>query len=169
MSDNLCIRCAMCCNGTLFSRVRLPPADQERLGDGAPILVRKGQTYLPQPCRFLGADGACGRYEVRPDTCRTYRCKLLKKVVAGQIPPEDAMHYVDEAKRLRADAQRAMMRALKPPVLDPEARADLATLKRQLQQAEAGGLVGKSAVRNALFFFENWRRYLRLHFQDRSH
>ncbi len=97
-SESLCVSCGLCCDGTLFSFVpittsELPWAERLRL----PMMPRHQAFLLRCPC----LDGTrCGEYLERPGSCRTYRCKLLKRLDAGETTLEDALAKVATTKAL---------------------------------------------------------------------
>lgn len=76
-----CMQCANCCK-TISPRFKTPDIVRiaRHLGLKESVFI---ETYLrldedgdyvvrSQPCPFLGADHACGIYEVRPGDCRNY-------------------------------------------------------------------------------------------------
>jgi Fe-S-cluster containining protein len=96
--ESLCLRCALCCDGTLFSRVPLQASDTV-----PPALVvstsRGGGRYLPQPCS--GLDGRrCSVYLERPFVCRAYRCLLVTAISAGESTLAEALEVVERAHEL---------------------------------------------------------------------
>ncbi len=111
-TENLCISCGMCCNGTLFERVQLFDHD-----DTAPLLAHdanlfrksgdeSGKLYMQLPCP-AHCDGACKIYEFRPSTCRGYKCELLGQVEKGGVSFEKARAIVLEALAARTATLKA--------------------------------------------------------------
>lgn len=101
----LCQRCGICCDGTLFSRVPLTPTEAKVLeGRGLELARRRnGERSLPLACQAL--DGCrCTIYEDRPGSCRAFVCALYKAVEAGTVGFDDAMARVEETKAMRLDA-----------------------------------------------------------------
>jgi uncharacterized protein len=98
LTDRLCTRCALCCDGSLFADVELRgPQEAARLevmgleideDDDAPLLI--------QPCRALHGK-RCGIYAHRPKCCRTFECQLLHDVRDGTVAVEDAEAHIAEA------------------------------------------------------------------------
>jgi uncharacterized protein len=86
LTDTLCTRCGLCCDGTLFAEVELAHRAEatrlEALGleiesdDEAPLQV--------QPCTALKGR-RCGIYPHRPGCCRTFECRLLQDVRCGAV------------------------------------------------------------------------------------
>jgi len=99
LTDILCTRCGLCCDGSLFADVELANTDEAAAlevmgleiedadaGDGALLL---------QPCRALKGR-RCGIYPHRPDCCRTFECRLLQEVKLGTVGVEQARARIAE-------------------------------------------------------------------------
>jgi uncharacterized protein len=97
--ERLCTQCGLCCDGSLFADVELAN-DREALkleilgleidDTDRPVLV--------QPCAAL-KNKRCSLYQFRPKCCRTFECRLLKKVKAGELSIETALHQIKTLKR----------------------------------------------------------------------
>jgi len=98
--QHLCTRCGMCCDGTLFEYVEVNESERQQL---APLFAlhpgAKGPVFH-QPCPHA-LHQRCTVYEVRPETCRKYRCKTLIALDSGEISPQEATRRVDEALHTR--------------------------------------------------------------------
>ena len=104
LTDTLCTRCGLCCDGSLFADVELASRKEasalEVMGleiddadedEGGPLL---------QPCAALKGK-RCSIYPYRPDCCRTFECRLLQRVKRGKVGVERAKETIAEAlKRL---------------------------------------------------------------------
>lgn len=127
----LCLTCGLCCDGSLFSDVRLTREDVVRLGvEGARAThTRKtiSRSAFRQPCAALH-EGLCAVYQLRPGHCRNFDCALLQRNVAGEISREDALRIIT---RCRAHAARAR----KLLTLLGESREDL-SLQKRFRRAE---------------------------------
>lgn len=112
MADHLCVTCAMCCDGTLYSRVPVTEAEKKRLGGGDNFYTKSdGTLRMRQGCRYLGRNGACHVYQERPKTCRTYKCRLLKRVEAGDLSEGEAVEIVTEIRTAETHTRKAVARA----------------------------------------------------------
>lgn len=104
LTDTLCTRCGLCCDGTLLGDVELTgPAEAARLELlGLDVDTDDGDAdVLPLPCAALR--GTCCRiYPQRPRTCRAFECRLLQNAQRGAISVPDALAHVAAA---RAQAQ----------------------------------------------------------------
>ena len=99
--EQLCPNCGLCCNGALFADVELRAGDDpKRLAKlGLPV-AKKGPRKLafPQACACF--DGKlCRIYPDRPKRCRLFECGLLKRVKAGDMEPDAALHEIGAARR----------------------------------------------------------------------
>ena len=107
----LCTACAMCCNGVLFSDVRLQEGDdRRRLAElGVPLSAPSNPRFR-QPCSCL-REGVCQIYLDRPNRCRTFECRLLQKTLAGEITKVTALRTIGAAKK-RVEGVRRILREL---------------------------------------------------------
>ncbi len=100
-STSLCIRCGLCCDGTLFSRVPVELGDEAAAEAAGLVIDRERDThFFRQPCAGF-AGGRCAVYANRPTPCRNFRCKLLKSFQAGEIDLDTALEKVELAMQLR--------------------------------------------------------------------
>ena len=115
--EQLCPRCGLCCDSTLFADVELRAGDDAaRLRElGLPLELkseakRRGCLAFLQPC--AGFDGRlCRFYADRPKRCRWFECGLFKRVESGTMTPSAAGKKIAEAKR-RAEQVRALLRLM---------------------------------------------------------
>jgi hypothetical protein len=107
LTDTLCTRCGLCCDGSLFADVelagRIETTGLEVLGleidddaDGALLL---------QPCLALRGT-RCGIYALRPECCRTFECRLLQEVRRGTVGVERARARIASARKRIRRARR---------------------------------------------------------------
>lgn len=97
LASDLCTACGLCCAGPLFIEILLDPAERdlaERLG--LPVMDDEDGPVLAFPCTRL--DGACCTvYADRPTGCRTFRCTLLRRLDANEVPLFHALELVESA------------------------------------------------------------------------
>jgi len=100
LTDTLCTRCGLCCDGTLFGDVELTgraeTASLEVLGlevddDDADTEL------LALPCAALRAT-RCRIYAHRPQCCRTFECRLLQNAQRGTVTEVQALTRIGEAR-----------------------------------------------------------------------
>lgn len=112
-SEQLCLACGLCCDGTLFDGVQLEPGDDPKhlKALGLPVTIsraRKPIARFPQPCNALCADRTCRLYADRPRQCRVFECGVFKEMQAGRIEFAAALRQVKKARRL-ADKVRKLL------------------------------------------------------------
>jgi len=110
LTDALCTRCGLCCDGSLFADVELAGrAEATRLEVmGLEIEDEGGRSaLLIQPCRAL--DGTrCSVYAHRPKCCRSFECRLLQDARRGAVRPERAVEQIAEARQQIARVKQLM-------------------------------------------------------------
>src|SRR5512144_1816695 len=91
LTDTLCTRCGLCCDGTLLTDVELAGRREisrlEALGHESDGDDGAGRGVLPLPCQALEGR-RCGIYPHRPECCRSFECRLLQEVRRGIVPVE---------------------------------------------------------------------------------
>ncbi len=104
LSDILCTRCALCCDGTLFADVELTGRAEAALLEVMGLEVEDESSdagLLSQPCAALQGR-RCGIYAQRPKCCRVFRCQLLQDAEQGALTVAEALaHIADAQRRLR--------------------------------------------------------------------
>src|ERR1039458_5133959 len=99
-TDMLCIRCGLCCDGSLFADVELANGDEasalEVMGLEIEDADEDGSGLLVQPCGALQGK-RCRIYPHRPDCCRTFGCRLLQGVERGMVGVKRASEKIAEA------------------------------------------------------------------------
>lgn len=96
--QNLCTECGLCCNGALFdfgplARDEVP----EKRRAGLRVLEADQKFGFGLPCPQL--EGAvCQVYAQRPNTCRAFRCEVLKSVESGDLPYELGLERVEKGR-----------------------------------------------------------------------
>src|SRR5437899_7968072 len=93
--ESLCLECGLCCNGVIFSDVKLQAEDDafrlRRLG----LSVASPSSGVEvgrfrQPCSAL--DGCrCTIYADRPKYCREFECLVLKGFRRGRLQAAGAL------------------------------------------------------------------------------
>jgi Fe-S-cluster containining protein len=101
LTDTLCTRCGLCCDGSLFADVELAGRDEASALEVMGLEVEDddeegGGGLLVQPCRALKRK-RCSIYAHRPDCCRTFECRLLQEVKRGVVGVDKAQAKIAEA------------------------------------------------------------------------
>jgi hypothetical protein len=67
-----------------------------------PSRRQEDKDVWPQPCPWLRPQNVCAIYGRRPQTCRSYRCRLLRAHLAGELTADAARATAAEAQELLA-------------------------------------------------------------------
>lgn len=142
----LCLSCGLCCDGGLYENVKLEEEDRARLlenGFDAP-------DRFDHPCRHF-IHQSCAIYSIRPWRCGDYQCRVLKRMLDGELDSDSAHALVDQAKGLRESVKSVL----------PEGLA----INRLAQEVKAGKDADRSPSRLlALARFVAYRLFVERHF-----
>lgn len=104
----LCPACGLCCNGVLFSSVRLHDDNELRIcQDAGFACTAVDETHgwqFPQPCSAFDGE-FCRIYDARPGRCRDFHCDLLQRVAAGECEMDTALSRIEKTKELARNVQ----------------------------------------------------------------
>jgi len=138
LTDLLCTRCGLCCDGSLFGDVELRG---EREAVGLEILgldvADDGDDFaLLQPC--AGLDGRrCRVYAHRPRCCRTFECRLLMEARAGCVSVARARARIRETRARIRRLERLLGRPRGPERLALKERCEEALTRERGEGARA--------------------------------
>jgi Fe-S-cluster containining protein len=100
LTDTLCTRCGLYCDGSLFADVELASGDEASALEVMGLEIEDDDEddggLLLQPCGALKGR-RCSIYPHRPDCCRTFECRLLQEVKRGMAGVERAKEKIAEA------------------------------------------------------------------------
>ena len=110
LTDALCTRCGLCCDGSLFADVELASGEEasalEVMGMEIEDHDEDGDGLLLQPCGALSGR-RCSIYRHRPDCCRTFKCRLLQQaersivgVAQASLKIAEALSRIERVKEL---------------------------------------------------------------------
>jgi hypothetical protein len=103
--EALCLKCGLCCDGTLFTHVALTVAEGKRLQGRVELQVNETAGVLRQPCSALERC-KCTVYADRPAGCARFVCLLGQAMSAGECSFDEASAIVAEAQRLRDEINK---------------------------------------------------------------
>lgn len=111
-ASRLCAACGMCCDGVMFHTVHLKPRDsaKELAALGLKLKRKRGQNYILQPCPAY-REAHCSIYAARPERCRLFECRQLRRVASGEITELMAREKIDVARRLVAEITALLQRS----------------------------------------------------------
>jgi hypothetical protein len=102
LTDTLCTRCGLCCDGSLFADVELASGGEASALEVMGLEIEDddddGGGLLVQPCGALKGT-RCSIYPHRPDCCRTFKCRLLQEAERGMVEVERAKEKIAQALR----------------------------------------------------------------------
>ncbi|MEO8428880.1 MAG: YkgJ family cysteine cluster protein [Verrucomicrobiota bacterium] len=100
LTNILCTRCGLCCDGSLFADVEMASRDEASALEVMGLEVEDDDEdnggLLLQPCGALKGK-KCSIYPYRPDCCRTFECRLLQEVKRGAVSIDWAKEKIAEA------------------------------------------------------------------------
>ena len=98
----LCKSCGLCCTGHLFNRTKLRSAELDSAQELGLNVFRShpNERGFSQPCPLWR--GQCTIYDSPqyPRFCRTYKCKLLKQVLAETTSLPEALTAIEDTKQM---------------------------------------------------------------------
>ncbi|NJD90892.1 MAG: hypothetical protein FIA91_05155 [Geobacter sp.] len=108
-TDNICIKCALCCDGSLFPKAALHPSDDVSFLNqmGVESFIEGDRHFFQLPCSAL-ADKVCTLYHNRHRfrVCRRFKCKLLKQFLSAEISFDAALKVICEVFKRRQSIQK---------------------------------------------------------------
>jgi hypothetical protein len=132
LTDTLCTRCGLCCDGSLFADVELAGRAEATRLEILGLEIEDGDSggaLLMQPCAALKGR-RCEIYEHRPRCCRTFECRLLQEARRGTLGVDQALDEIVGALEQIARAEALLVELGRPeehlPLLErcDEALAD---------------------------------------------
>ena len=169
--ENICLGCALCCDGTIFTDVTMHEGDsaEHLAASGVDLLNLAGRTTFRLPCAAMG-DGCCSIHADRPLVCREYDCHLRRRHDAGEVSFDHARFLIASVMELRDRIRPELARFFDVP--GPHVIADLypmlksgvvgteSSLRARDQHADV--LVDVAALRFLLlrhFEISRWNRH----------
>lgn len=102
LTDTLCTRCGLCCDGTLFADVELTGRAETTRLVALGLEVDESDAegdVLVQPCAALRGT-RCGVYPHRPACCRAFECRLLGESQRGAVTVDAALATIAATRSL---------------------------------------------------------------------
>jgi len=101
--SSICMNCGLCCDGSLFNRVRIRNEEDRKLAEKLHLTtfsLPDGKMYFSLPCPFF--KGCCSIYDrPRPNTCGKFFCEPLKKLMDGELTELKTRSMVETAVKAR--------------------------------------------------------------------
>jgi uncharacterized protein len=112
--ETLCLKCGLCCDGTLFTHVALTVEEATRLKGRVELQSNEQAGVLRQPCSALERC-KCTVYADRPQGCARFVCMLGAALTSGEVSLEEAEQTVAKAQALR-DAINKLVPGIGTPI-----------------------------------------------------
>jgi hypothetical protein len=123
----LCLRCGLCCDGSLFEQVPLEAGEAVRLtAPGAKTRAVGTRAVLPQPCACL-VGRRCTIYPDRPQACARFVCDMHRAYEAGELTLDACLERIEKVERFLAGARTSQ-------VASPGHLLELAGLRRLIHE-----------------------------------
>lgn len=163
--QSLCVRCGLCCDGTIFEWARVSPTDDlvQLEADGFILLTPAASNGFAQPCHHQQGR-ICGVYQRwRPQVCHTFRCTLLRRVETGELAYGEALDRIERTVALVERIQAQL------PVQSKHERRSLKRRMAAWQAAQtAAGVDVRRTFAPLLLDFVSLQRILEQHFRVKS-
>ena len=114
-ANTLCKACGLCCTGHIFAWTKLRSPELDSIQAlGVPVFREPERRGFNQPCPLW--QGVCTVYDTPnyPRFCHTYKCKLLKELLAETISLDNALPVIEQTHNLIQEVT-----ALLPPSANP--------------------------------------------------
>jgi hypothetical protein len=106
-SENICLSCGLCCDGTLIGFVQLEKEELPRLRKVMEIEGTENNAFLLHPCKKYC--NGCTVYADRPTQCSKFNCGLLTAVEKHSIPFEKALTCIEEVNSLKIRIEEKLL------------------------------------------------------------
>ena len=97
-SENICVSCGLCCDGTLIGFVQLDRDELPVLRELKEIEEVDGNGFFLQPCSNLGSEG-CTIYAQRPTNCDKFNCHLITRVAKKELAFDAAIERLNVVRQ----------------------------------------------------------------------
>ena len=169
--QSLCQACGLCCDGSLFNQVSLKASDavEPLAAAGIRVGLPPEAQRFAQPCA-AHRGGLCRVYENRPQSCRSYQCKLLKRLLRAEVGEAEAREIVRHTVQQRDELRRQLQAALfeLAPTIPPPAGVR-ALFRRFREAAHATDAAAFRQQHQRLFLaYAILQTQLRRYFQEKK-
>ena len=106
-SENICLACGLCCDGTLIGFVQLEREELSAVRKIMDVEEVKGNAIFLHPCPKL-CDG-CTVYSQRPKQCGIFKCGLLNSVEQNEMDFNSAVKMVDSVKQKKSAIEQLIL------------------------------------------------------------
>ncbi len=107
-SENICLSCGLCCDGTLIGFVQLDREELPELRKLMDIEEVNDKGFFLHPCSSY-CDG-CTIYSKRPKQCASFECGLLKSLEKKELAFDTAIEVINVVKQKKIVIEKKVAR-----------------------------------------------------------
>ena len=141
-SENICLACGCCCDGTIIGFVQLERKEMIALKDVMEVEEGNGEGFFLLPCENLGECG-CKIYSQRPKPCIKFECGLLNAIERKEISFKSAVEVVEIVKQKKATIQN-QLKTLKIDLKSKSFYFQMLELRKLIQKKETDATITES-------------------------
>ncbi|MBI1298543.1 hypothetical protein GC175_26720 [bacterium] len=95
-AQSLCMRCGLCCDGTLFEWARVVPDDDPAQLDagGFVLQTHRDRQRFELPCHHQQSRICTIYQQWRPSVCHHFKCGVLRRMEAGELSVDEAQALI---------------------------------------------------------------------------
>ena len=105
-TENICLACGLCCDGTLIGHVQLKKQETPVLNQLMDLEGDPDNGFFLHPCQKYC--NGCTIYQNRPFQCKSFECGLLKSVEQGKTDFSSALRSISKLKQKRKDVEESI-------------------------------------------------------------
>jgi uncharacterized protein len=156
-AQSLCVRCGLCCDGTIFEWGRVVPEDEPaQLDAGGFVLQTVGDRQrFRQPCHHHQSRICTIYQQWRPSICHRFKCGVLRRMEAGELSVDEAHALIQRTVKL-ADQVWAQLR----PHLDDQTIPLKASMQALQQTLTERGVNIHATFASLMLDYAALQRYL---------
>lgn len=139
-SDNICLACGLCCDGTLIGHVQLDREELPTLKKLMEIEDENSNGFFLQPCDKY-CDG-CTIYSQRPKQCDNFKCDLLNSVESKKTEFSTALDAINSVKQQKTLIEKKLAK-LTIKLHSKSFHFKMVELKKLLKQQESESLLSQ--------------------------
>lgn len=105
-SENICLSCGFCCDGTVIGFVKIGREELPVLRELIDLKDANYNGFFLQPCDNYG-DG-CNIYSKRPKQCANFKCELLKSLEQKELDFDSAIELINVVKQKKIAIEKKL-------------------------------------------------------------
>ena len=154
---NICLKCGLCCDGSLIGFVEIEPEEVNQLKEILDIEKSIDGGIFLQPCSKYCV--GCSIYSQRPKQCASFKCGLLESLEKKEIQFDMAIQTIQEIKDIKESIKQSLT-LLKIDLQSKSFYFKMIELEKKLKSTSVQ-LEGSSTNQNLLFEIYNLEKLLK--------